>query len=305
MADSTTIYDGKKVTTTLSGIRVQTACHLGLPLNYPEKSTINEHLSVFKDVMPDAMARPTAKYLVLGNKGHKVTEQTDDLQGVVPVTHQPTDAAPYGIIPLVLRPVDKDLADDVRDRYALRRLETHNNVRYWAYYARRLAYPGKTVTDYYTKVRDGVSTVNEFKYTDLNLHPTQPDLTDYNFDVTDTVVASDGDYVNTAATIDIKLDAFDIAELINVAKVKYQNPTLAIVSEFCLCTGVDTVATGESFMGSPFTYEEVAGCQVSLFLTTFINVAFNNGGVGYTVSMGQTEPFALATGQIASGTTIA
>jgi len=83
--------------------------------------------------MPDAAARPVAKYLVLGNKGHKVTEQTDDLQGVVPVSHQPTDAAPYGIIPLVLRPVDKDLSDDVRDRYALRRLETHNNVRYWAY----------------------------------------------------------------------------------------------------------------------------------------------------------------------------
>lgn len=304
MADSKS-YDGKLVTNTLSGLRVQTAKMLGLPLTYPEKSTINEHLAILNDRYPNATDRPNCEYLVLGNKGHTTTAETDGVAGVIPLEHQPTDAAPYGIIPFVLRTVDKDLADDVRDRYALRRLEEHNGRRYWAYYAKRLSYTGDKVVDYYTKVRDGAKTVTEFKYSDLNLYPTPPALPDYSYDITDSVVASDGDYVHASAKIVVTLDEFDIQELINVAKVRYQNPTLAIISEFCLCSGIDVTATGESMVGSPFNYMEVIGCQVNVFLTTFTNVAFNNGGLGYSLQIGQTEAMALATGQIATGTVVA
>ena len=295
MADSSSAYDGKKVTNTLSGIRVQTAVFLGLPLTYPEKSTLNEHLDINSTILPASDARPTCQYLCIGNKGHTTTAESDGLAGVLPVAHEPTDAAPYGIIPFVLRPVDNDLSDDLRKRYALRRLEEHNGKRYWAYYLRRLSYTGKVVSDYYTKVRDGVKTIVEFKYSDLNLYPSQPELPDYNYDVTDTLTASDGDYVHAAAGISVTLDTFDIEELVNVARVKYQNPTMAIMSEFCLCSGIDYTATGESMVGSPFTYTEAIGVQVAVFLTTFVNVAFNNGGLGYDLQIGQTEAMALST----------
>lgn len=292
------IYEAKRTTNTLTSGRIQTAKFFGVPVTYPEKSTVNEVLKVLEGRYPDADQDPDTKYLILGNKGHEI-DLTDDGPGApVPLEHLPTDVMPWGIIPLVLRPVDKDLPDDVRERYALRILEEHNGLRYWAYYAKRLSHRGKKTQDYLVKVRDGVKTVTEFRYDDTNQYPVPPKLPDYNYDTVSQAVLSDGDYVYSAMTISVVLDQFDIDELTNMARIKYKSPLKAVISEFCLASGVDIMTQGESMVGSPFQYLEVIACQINVFMTTFNNAAFSNGQIAYDIQVGQTEPLPLLTGAV-------
>lgn len=96
------------------------------------------------------------------------------------------------------------------------------------------------------------------------------------------------------------LDENDIKELINVAKIKYKDPRKAIVSEFILCSGVDHIATGESFTSSAFQYMEVAGLQAIVFLNSFNSAALSNVEIGYDVVIGQTEPMPVDTGATVS-----
>lgn len=295
MTEQTKEYDGKIVTNTLAGISLQNTLFLNLPMTYKQKSTINEHLNIFRQ-LPTPEARPAAKYLCVGNGGH-VMSIDDQLGTPIPIKREPTDVAPSSIIPLILRPVDDDIGDDIRVRYAGRRKEEHQGKLYWAWYFKRLDYRGVKSESYHTKVQEGKSTVQEFEYSDLNLYPKNTDMPDYNYEVTDTVVPTDGDYVHSTAGIKVVLDLFDIQELLNVAKVKYGDPRKAVISELCICSGVDFTATGESSVGSPFTYTEAIGVQAAIFLTTFVNVAFQNKAVSYLMDIGNTEPMAVAPGQ--------
>jgi len=298
----TKAYDGKFVTNTLAGLSLQDVLLMNLPMDYKEKSTLNEHLSINRDNMPDEEARPVMKYLCLGNGGHVISTD-DDLVTPIPIEHNPTDAAPYNIIPLVLRTVDDDLTDTLREDYALRRLEEHGGTRYWAYYLKRLDYRSVSVLNYYTKVSDGEATITDFDYSDLNLYPTAPEMPDYDYEVTDSLVPTDGDYVHASANVSIPLGTFDVQELLNVSNILYGDPRKAVVSEFCLCSGVDTSATGESEVGSPFIYTEAMGVQICIFLTTFANMAYQNSGITYDMDIGNTEPMVLAPGQIATTVT--
>lgn len=287
-------YDGKLVVTTLQSMHMQTAMYLGLNMTYAEKSTLNEHLSINRDLLPAPSDRPVVKYLCLGNGAH-VMKQIGGVPAIpVPVRHRPTDAAPYGIVPLVLRPVNNDLSDEQRSHYALRRLEEHNEVRYWAYYLKRIDMRGVDVTDYHTQIVDGKKTVTEFNYSDQNLYPMPSDVPNFDFETTDKVLPANGSYVNAAAPVLIKLTDFDVQEYLNVCKVKYNNPMAAVVSEVCLCSGVDKLATGDSFTGSTFEYNEAIGVQVAVFLSTFTNLAMDNDGITYRIQVGQASPFTVA-----------
>lgn len=295
-----TNIDAKVVTNTLNGLRVQTNLILGRPNSLPERSTINEQLNIMTDLKPGSDQKPEARYMTIGNRGHSVDMSDPTLIIPFPVQHRPTDVGAWGPIPFVLRPVANDLADSIRGNYALRTLEVHDNQQYWAYYAKRLDHSTVTTQDWELTVSDGVQTVKEFYYADAHLHSKPPVLPNYNFDVTDQIVLADGKYVYTNATIKMTLDENDIKELINVAKIKYKDPRKAIVSEFILCSGVDHIATGESFTSSAFQYMEVAGLQAIVFLNSFNSAALSNVEIGYDVVIGQTEPMPIDTGATVS-----
>lgn len=301
MTTETKAYDGKHVTNTLNGIAIQTALMYGLPIQYPQNSTINENLNINSDVVPGPTERPITKYLVLGNGGHAVTSG-DNLATPIALKREPTDVAPANMIPHVLRLVDDDLSDELRELYALRILEEHFGKRYWAYYARRLDFAGINVLRYHTKVQDGQATINQFEYSDLNLRPRNSTMPDYNYEVTDQLVPVDGDYVSASANLPIALNMFDIQELLNVANVLYKDPRKAVISEYCMCSGIDFVTSGESLVGSPFQYTEVKGLMAVTFLTTFTNAAYQNRGIIHDMDIGNAEPMAVAPGQIAQQT---
>lgn len=299
MATETKAYDGKRITNTLAGLRLQTIKMLGLSFETREKSTVNEHLGILPGLKLDPKLYPTTEYLIVGNAGHTISTE-GNLPNVLALRHQPTDSAPWGIMPLVLRPVDKDLDAATRGKYALRREEEHHGKNYYAYYAKRLNYQTVEAGDYYIKTVDGETTTVEFNYTDANLHPTKPTMPDYDYETSDQTVLDDGEYVSTSATVRIFMDEADINEYMNVANIIYGSPLKAVLSEFCLCSGIDYTTTGTSAVGSDFQYEEVACCQVSVFLTTFTNLSQQNGALGYNISIGQPEAMAIAPGQVSS-----
>lgn len=288
--------DMKIVVNTLNSLRGQVSSLLGRPHQFPERSTINEQLQIFQGVLPSAEQRPVAKYMVIGNRGHGVDMSDPDVLLPYPIEHRPTDVGAWGPEPFVLRPVDNDLSDAEREMFGLRKEETHNGLPHFAYYGYRLDHSAVRCTDYLMKVRDGKATIEEFKYTDVELRSKPPLQPEYNMDITDQLELADGDYVYTYAVISLTLNEYLIKEFQNVAKIKYKDARRAVISEYILCSGVDQMQTGVSYVGPEFNYLEMIGVQAVLFLSTFTNAAMSNKKIGYDVTIGQTEPMPVNTG---------
>ncbi len=298
MTTETTAYDGKRITNTLAGLRLQTIKLLGLDFETRENSTLNEHLSIIPGVKLDVDIYPEGEYLVIGNQGHTISTESD-IPNILALKHSPTDAAPWGIMPFILRTVDNDLDSETRKLYGLRKeIDVDDGVTYIAYYAKLISHLTVEAIDYYSKTVDGETTTIEFNYTDVNLHPTKPTMPDYDFETSDQTVMDDGEYVSTSATISIIMDENDINEFMNVANIIYGDPLKAVISEFCICTGIPYNTTATSATGSDFEYTEVASCQVAVFLTTFNNLSQQNGSVGYNITIGQPEAIPITAGQV-------
>lgn len=286
------------VVNTLAGSHQDTARRLGIPATYAEKSTINENMEILAGRRPeDPKTYTQMRYLVLGNKGHRPREVAPGVNVEMPIPHSPTDTVPWGLIPIVVRELDDDLDDTQRKQFRLRKIREFGGQRYICYHAMVVDYSGVKVQDFLTKVADGVKNTKEFFYTDADLRPVQPELPDYNFDVVDQVLISDGDYTNASATTLVRLDEFILAELINMARIVYNTPLAAVVSEWCLTSGIDVLTKGESFSGtSEIFYDEVICAQVNMFICQYANAADHSKEMALTVNVGQTTPFPLYTG---------
>lgn len=290
MAD---IYDGKIVTVTMSALRVQAALFLGRPMTYPLKSTLNEALNILPSRLPSPELRPTLKYMAIGNRGHVGNIEPDGLASFTPVGHRFNDSGMFANVPFVLRPLDNDLGDDIRARYALRRKEEHGGRWYWAYYLKRLDMTSVNITDTIITRTDGVETPDAHAYTDNQLYPTPPTTPDFDYDVSDKTSVNDGVYATTGARLTVQFDEFDSQEYLKVTAIMRGNSRAAIISEIALCSGVDTPTTGESDSGSSFVYEEAIGVQVSYYLTCFNNIAIVNDQLAYDFEIGQDVAFYL------------
>ncbi len=310
MANTTTEsakrYDAKLTTVTLAGIDAMITLAADVDKIYLEKSTINEKMNINADVVPDASDRQKLGLLMIGDGGHGV-RMIGNRPIPTPVRHMPTDVGLYNATPFVLRPVANDLSDEERKRYALRLEVEINGRRYYAYYARRINLRGKRVGNYSVTVENGIKTITDFEYTDLNVRPPIPEIPnfngDYKFDSTaPIVVPANGKYVTANIVYDVDFDANDVQELMNVAKILYNDPGAAIVSEFALCYSVSKEIPVHSAVGSDFTMLEEIGVQAGVFVSTFTNVAMDNGGLTWAVQVGQSSPLPTASvNQVANG----
>ncbi len=290
MAD---IYDGKLTTVTLNAMRVQNALFMNIDHEYPKNSTFNEHMSINAERLPEASERSCLRYIGLGNAGHTAGNGPNNIVIPKPVRHRATDSGPFSALPWVLRPVENDLSDDVRGNYAFRRMETHGNRNYWAYYLKRIDNRGVRTRDYKITVEDGKQTTIGFNYSESDLRPTPPELPSHDYNVDDKIAMQDGEYVLSNVDLDVRMDEFDAQEFQNVARVMYGDPDFAIISEIILLTGVDAMAEGQSSEGSPFQYEEAIGTQIAYHMTCFNNIAITNDRLTYKFKIGQSVPFFL------------
>lgn len=286
------------VVNTLAGSHQDTARRLGIAPTYAEKSTINENLGILAGRRPeDPLTYSHMRYLMLGNKGHRPREVAPGISIEMPLPHSPTDVVPWGMIPIVVRALDDDLTEEMRAMFRFRKIEEFHGQRYICYYAMLVDYSGVKVQDWLTKVANGIKDTKAYNYTDADLYPDQPELPDYNFDVVDQVLISDGDYTNASATTLVRLDEFVLGELINMARIVYNTPLAAVVSEWCLFSGIDILTKGDSYTGtSEIFYQEVICAQVNMFICQYGNAADHSKEMALTVNVGQTTPFPLYTG---------
>lgn len=293
-----TEYKPTAVVNTLASAHMDIVRRLGIPADYQERSTINESLEILPGQRPEnPLTYSHMRYLVLGNMGHISQEVAPDVKAMMPVAHSPTDAAPWGTIPIVVRDLDDDLPESIRDLFCLRKIKEYHGQRKICYFGMRINLDGVKAVDYQTIVKDGVKDVSTYRYTDSDLHPPRPVLPDYNYDVVDQVLTADGKYANSSAVTIVSLDSFVLGELINMARVVYNTPLAAVVSEWCLCSGIDVMAKGESFVGpSEVIYKEVICCQVNMFICQYGNAADHSEKMDLTVNVAQTTPYPIYSG---------
>lgn len=278
----------ESVTRTVYSSYIQTCLLLGLPPAYAPNSTLNEKFGILPATLPTQTERPKLGYYCIGNKGHQNVVGAESIPKPEPVQHRATDAALYGHIPFVLRPIADDLTSVERARYALRREEVHNGETYVAYYLRRLDLSNVTPIMQSKTVNDGVENTTPFVPNSSNLNPTPPDINNTGVNVTS------GEYVSASALLALSLTEEDANELINVAKVLYNDEYYAIISEIGLCTGVDKVVQVSGSQGGTFNFNEAIGVQIASHIPAMIPLKFSNTGTSISLAVGATEPlFAL------------
>lgn len=245
---------------------------------------MNQKFGIQNGTVPVSTERPKLGYYCIGNRGHQLVVGGEGIPKPEPVQHSATDAALYGHIPFVLRLVTNDLTSTERARYALRREEQHNGDTYVAYYLRRLDLTNVTPIMNLKTVTNGVEQTTAFVPNSSNLNPTPPDIINSGVNVTD------GQYVSASAVVTLSLTETDALELINVAKVLYNDEYYSIISEIGLCTGIDKVVQVTSSIGGTFNFNEAIVVQIASHIPAMIPLKFSNTGTDITLSLGATEP---------------
>lgn len=272
---------------TVFGSYIQTCLALGLPPSYPSSSTLNEKLGINASTLPSTSDQPKLAYFAIGNRGHSMTIGSNGIAKPEPIQHEGTDAALYGQIPFVLRTLNNDLTQLDRAKYALRRIESRNNIQYAAYYLKRIDLSAVTPQMFYNTVSNGSTTTTPFVPNSTNLNPTPPSVNNSG------VNTVSGDYTTASALLNLALSASDAQEILNVATIMFGDSGFAIISEIALCFGVDKVVT-ISGNGGGFNMNEAIGVTIAEHIPAFYPLNFSDTGVTVSLNVGSSDPlFAL------------
>jgi hypothetical protein len=273
----------ENIVRTVYSAHLQTAQYMKLPLTIKQNSTLNEKFNIHNELILGANDVPSMKLICIGNGGIKVTVGADGTPKTEPVQHQPRDAALYKHLPFILRPVTNDLTIQERANYRLRKIETHNNIPYVAYYARVLDLSATVPVLELRTVNAGITTSVEFSPNASDLNPTPPAMS------TNSVLVTTGNYIAANAKVPFTMTVGDIEEFMNVCNIIYSDPNYAIISEIALCSGFDKVVTGD-FNGATIGYTESIATQVCNFIGTFLPMNSINRNMTVMLNVGSVEP---------------
>lgn len=265
------------------GAALQTSQLLGLPVPIRENTTLNQKFNINKDIAVASTDNIAMRYATIGNGGHKMIVGANNIPYPKAIQHTPRHAGLYNHLPFVLRRPSEDLTPQQRQAYRLRRLETHDNTVYVAYYLKVLDLSNTSTQLELRHVENNATTSTEFQATLADLTP-EPPAIDPNG-----VLTTTGDYIAATAKVPFIMLENDVDELLNVANVIYGDPNYAIISEIGLCAGADRIVTGD-FNGVATSYTDAIGVQIIDFMSVFYPVAFSNKQVNLTFDVGDVSP---------------
>lgn len=274
----------ENITRTVYGSYLQTCMLFGLPFSRKPSSTLNEKFGIQPDTVPSIEEMPHTRYWAIGNGGHRMTVGADGIGKPEPIQHRATDAALFNHLPFVLREPANDLATADRAKYGLRREETHNGLRYIAYYLKRIPLAQVIPAMEYKTVQNGDTVTTPFVPDSSHLNPQPPELSPTGVNVVS------GDYTTATAKAGLVLSKTDVDELLNVATILYDDPDYAIVSEIALVSGIDKVVQSPGVGGGTINFGEVICAQVVTHISTFVPLRFSNNGTELLLDVGATEP---------------
>lgn len=271
-------------TRTVYSAYLQTCLLSQLPFELKPYTTLNERFGIQSGILPIVGQMPKLGYMGIGNGGHRMIVGANGKTKPEPIQHLATDASAYDPIPFILRLPGEDLTPIERARYALRKEVIHNGITYIAYYLRRIDFSGVlTSMEYRTVQDDGSTTVTPYVPDNSNLFPTpQP------YSNTGANLIS-GEYASASAKVTININAWEAEEMLNVARVMYDDEDFAIISEIQLVTGIDKTINVSSTSGS-FVFNEVIAAQVANHIAAFYPIRFSRNGIEIYLDIGASEP---------------
>jgi hypothetical protein len=273
----------KSIQTTIWSSLLQTTSHLNVPFTLLPSSTLNEKLNIQAQVVLTPTERPGLRYLCIGNGGHRSVVGVNGFALIDGIDHEADHAAMYKQIPFVLRALDNDLSAADRAGYALRNQIVIDGRNYIAYYAKRINTTAVTVNLKKTVVADGISTTTDYVTSAANLNPVPPVMSNTGS------ISTSGEYLSTSSILSIPFNEKDVTELINVAKLMYNDERYAVISEFAFCTGVDRNVQIDTLGGST-SFKEAVGVQIATFVTAHYELIFNTKGFDFRIEAGAVEP---------------
>lgn len=301
------------ITRTVYGSALQTAMNQGINhevLNYtslnqaldlllvlpfqPDVSTAGREVVEPYDPATDTRSM-VARYLAIGNLGHRGVTGPGGVWSAEPVAHKASDAGLYGQIPFAVReiyPSNNDFAigSEERARYRLRKIIQKDGKLYAAYFLRRLDTTDVAPEMILTTVVGSTVNTSFFTPSINNLKPPVP--------ATD--VTEDGIYLSNSATITLVLTAAEIQLLRDACALLYGSETTAIISEIAVVQAVEKPVTGV-YPANPAANQtptaltnsglfDVVGAQVSVHTSTFYPMVYLNDDFPITLDTGISEP---------------
>ena len=278
---------------TFNGAVFQSAIAIGLQPTIKPYSTLNQKLGIFQEEVFNAQPLtakeiPRIAYVVIGNKGHRITLDGDQEPDVMDQQRLARYSGLYNEIPWVLRETTNDLTAAERMKFRLRKPITVGSKNYIAYYARVIDYSNTVPQgEHMVKINNGGNSVQfdvkPFINTASDLNPTPPILDNNG------VIMTSGDFLRATAKATISLTPSDVNEILEACKILYGSYSKAVISEIGYCYGVDKQLQG-NFNGTLMTYTEVIGCTIHTFSSYFARLRDATDGIDITVNIGCTEP---------------
>lgn len=272
------------ITRTCYGGQLQTCLWLRRPYAILTNTTLNEKLDIQSGVYPANNVYPALGYMAIGNGGHKLALGADGLIGTDPQQQESTNASPFKMMPFVLREETNDLTTAQQANYALRREETWNGTRYYAYYLKRIDLSNVNPTLEYITVDGDTKTVTPWVPDSSVLNPVPQALSSTGVNTTD------GDYISVSAQVPVNFTADDMTELMNMSQVMFGDPKFAIVSEIALCQGTDKTVDSPAPGNTTIPFNEAIAVQVASFVPAFVVAQFSQTGFDMVLDCGTTEP---------------
>jgi hypothetical protein len=286
----------KSIQTSFASSFLQTCQHLDVPFVVLPHTTLNEKLGIQATASIQPTEMPGLRLLVIGNGGHRAITGVGGFPLTDIIDHQADHAALYNQIPFVLRALDNDLTPAERTKYALRKEVTINTRNYIAYYAMRLVTDNIQVKGTKTIVEDGISTSTDYVTTTANLNPVPPALSNTG------AISTSGEYLSTSAVLAVPFNERDVTELLNVAKIMYNDERYAVISEFGFCTSIDRNVQVETTQGLT-NFKEAIAVQIATFVAAHYELIFNTKGFDFRIETGAVEPL-LGAEQISTATVL-
>lgn len=241
-------------------------------------TTINEKLSIEAGTASDPNNDSHEMlYMTIGRGGY-VNVGTN---GRNTLMHKVTDACLFEHMPVRMAPLSAPLDPAERDRYRLRKVETHGGVQYEVFYAFSIDFTSATPETSVITVNAGVEDVDPFVSDAAQLNPTAVTL------VNGAPVTTSNRSIRVRAPIELVLSSQDLQYISEACEIIYGNTNSAIISEIAYCTGVDKQVTSTAG-GTSVTYVEAIECQPANFVNDDINVQFTSGSITIRYNLGTT-----------------
>lgn len=269
---------------TIYGGALQTATILGIDLDVPQVTTLNEKLGILATATLGTNERPLMRYFSIGIGGHAPRVGANGQVIIDTVQHRAKDSAPYRMIPFAARPLDSDFSAAEREKYALRRLEVIKGAEYAVYYLRRIDMSNVVVELKKKTIVGGVATVSDFVPSAADLSPVPPVINPGNVNVID------GEYVYATAKVTIDINEDETADILSAVEILYDDVNYAFLSEICFVTGVDRQANTPIEGGSTTTMTEVACAQAFCHVAAMQALFNQRKGFTATYDVGIGEP---------------